>query len=303
MNEAQSGERRLLLVDGHAQAYRAFHAIRRLVSPEGKPVNAIFGFIKMFECLRAWLKPSHLVVVWDGGLAPERLAMLPEYKAQRPSMPVDLVGQLDEMTAYLGAAGVASLCQPEVEADDWIATLAKGGLAWAGQVVIASADKDFMQLVGERVGLVNANDKPPVIWTADEVRKRTGVKPEQVVDWLSLIGDTVDNIPGVPGIGPKTATKLLSQFGSVAGLYERLGDVEPETLREKLRSAEGRVRRNQTMIRLKDDVRGDSGESACRLRAVEVARLRELYRKWGFKSLEKGLEAGKPAMRQTDLLL
>jgi len=303
MKEAESPERRLLLVDGHAQAYRAFHAIRRLVSPAGKPVNAVFGFIKMFERLRAWLKPSHLVVVWDGGLAPERLAILPEYKAQRPPMPADLAEQFDEMVAYLGAAGVASLCRPEVEADDWIATLAKDGLGWAGQVVIVSADKDFMQLVGERVGLVNANDKPPMIWTVDEVLKRTGVKPEQVVDWLSLIGDTVDNIPGVPGIGPKTATKLLSQFGSIASLYTRLLEVEPETVREKLRSAEGRLRRNQTMIRLKDDVRGDSGETACRPRAIEVERLRELYRKWGFKSLEQGLEAGKPAMRQTDLLL
>jgi len=294
---------RLLIVDGHAYAYRAFHAIRELLGPSGQPTNAIYGFVKMLQKMRAALEPSHLIVVWDGGLDAGRIAAHPEYKSHRPEMPEGLRPQLDELVQYLAGAGIASFRGDGIEADDYIACLARRAAAAGCAVVIASSDKDFMQLVGERVGLVNANDKPPMIWTVDEVLKRTGVKPEQVVDWLSLIGDTVDNIPGVPGIGPKTATKLLSQFGSIASLYTRLLEVEPETVREKLRSAEGRLRRNQTMIRLKDDVRGDSGETACRPRAIEVERLRELYRKWGFKSLEQGLEAGKPAMRQADLLL
>ena len=107
----------LLIVDGHAYAYRAFYAIRHLTSPAGAPTNAIYGFIKMLLKLRTRLQPTHLVVAWDGGLAPERMALLPGYKAQRPSMPADLDSQMDEMVAYLRAARVASICEEGVEAD------------------------------------------------------------------------------------------------------------------------------------------------------------------------------------------
>ena len=116
---------RLLIVDGHAYAYRAFHAIRELRAPDGKPTNAIYGFVKMLEKMRTIVAPSHLIVVWDGGLSAARMAMLPEYKAQRPEMPVDLRPQLDEMVDYLGAAGIASYCNPGIEADDYIACLAR----------------------------------------------------------------------------------------------------------------------------------------------------------------------------------
>ena len=116
---------RALIIDGHAYAYRAFHAIRRLNSPVGRPTNAIFGFVKMLSRMRGWLNPSHLAVVWDGGLSGERTTALPEYKAQRPEMPADLAAQLDEIVAYLNAAGLCSICDEGVEADDYIAALAK----------------------------------------------------------------------------------------------------------------------------------------------------------------------------------
>ena len=115
----------LLIIDGHAYAYRAFHAIRELRSPGGQPTNAIYGFVKMLAKMRAVIAPSHLMVVWDGGLSSERTALLPEYKAQRPGMPDDLKPQLDEIVAYLKAAGVASFCREGVEADDYIACLAR----------------------------------------------------------------------------------------------------------------------------------------------------------------------------------
>lgn len=282
---------RLLIVDGHAYAYRAFHAIRALRSPSGAPTNGIFGFIKMLTKMRAALTPSHLVVVWDGGLNADRMTALPEYKAQRPEMPEDLAVQMDEMVAYLGAAGIASFCQDGVEADDYIACLARRGAQAGMDVVIASSDKDFMQLVSPRIGLLNPNDKTETIWGAEQVRAKTGVSPVQIVDWLALIGDTVDNIPGVPGVGPKTAAELLNQFGSVTELYQHLDAVKSERLRGALQAAASVVRRNVELVRLKDELPctqelGDLQEQPARDEA-----LRELYARWGFRSLLTDLEA------------
>jgi len=220
---------RLLIIDGHAYAYRAFHAIRGLRSPSGQPTNAVYGFVKMLAKMRAAIEPTHLIVVWDGGLSAERTAVLPEYKAQRPAMPDDLKPQLDEITGYLKAAAVASFCGEGVEADDYIACLARRASDAGMTVVIASSDKDFMQLVSARVGLLNPGDKSGTVWTDVQVRAKTGVEPSQIVDWLSLTGDSVDNIPGVPGVGPKTAAELLKQFGSVTALYERLDEVKSES--------------------------------------------------------------------------
>ena len=138
---------RLLIVDGHAYAYRAFHAIRELRAPTGQPTNAIYGFIKMLAKMRATLAPTHLIVVWDGGLCAERMAALPEYKAHRPEMPADLGPQIDEIMRYLEAANLASLCREGVEADDYIACLAHRAFDANMEVVIASSDKDLMQLV------------------------------------------------------------------------------------------------------------------------------------------------------------
>jgi DNA polymerase I len=281
---------RLLIVDGHAYAYRAFHAIRSLRSPEGRPTNAIYGFVKMLAKMRAILEPTHLIVVWDGGLSAERLAALPEYKAQRPEMPDDLKPQFDEMTDYLKAAGVVSFCREGVEADDYIACLARRAADAGLAVVIASSDKDFMQLVSQRIGLLNANDKTETIWTDEQVRAKAGVDPSQIVDWLSLTGDSVDNIPGVPGVGPKTAAELLNQFGSVPALYERLDEVRSEKLRANLRAAEPVVRRNRDLVRLREDLSCEFSPDELVEKPADAGRLRELYRRWGFKSLLAALE-------------
>ena len=216
---------RLLIVDGHAYAYRAFHAIRELSGPSGQPVNAIYGFVKMLQKMRLALAPSHLIVVWDGGLDAGRLAAHPEYKSHRPEMPEGLRPQLDELVHYLSAAGIAGYRGDGIEADDYIACLARRSAAVGCAVVIASSDKDFMQLVTPQIGLFNPNDKTGAVWSRDQVVAKTGVEPDQVVDWLALIGDAVDNIPGVPGVGPKTATELLKQFGSAAALLARLDEV------------------------------------------------------------------------------
>jgi DNA polymerase-1 len=276
---------RLLIVDGHAYAYRAFHAIRELRSPSGQPTNAIYGFVKMLARMRAVVEPTHWVVVWDGGLSAERVAALPEYKAQRPEMPADLKPQLAEIVSYLQAARIASICQEGVEADDYIAGLARRAAEAGMSVVIASGDKDFMQLVSGRIGLLNPNDKSEAVWADQRVREKTGVTPSQVVDWLSLTGDSVDNIPGVTGVGPKTAAELLNRFGSIDALYEGLSEVKSEKLRANLRAAEDVVRRNRELVRLRDELPGTVPPAELGEQPADAGRLRELYRRWGFKTL------------------
>jgi DNA polymerase-1 len=281
---------RLLIIDGHAYAYRAFHAIRGLRSPDGRPTNAIYGFVKMLAKMRAAIEPTHLIVVWDGGLDAGRIAVLPAYKAQRPGMPDDLKSQLDEIVSYLRAAGVASFCREGMEADDYIACLARRAVEAGMEVIIASSDKDFTQLVSERIGLLNPNDKSEKIWTDEQVRAKAGVEPSQVVDWLSLTGDSVDNIPGVPGVGPKTAAELLGQFGSVRVLYERLDEVKSERLRAALRASADVVRRNRELVRLRDDLPCEFSPDELAEKPADAGRVRELYRRWGFKTLLAALE-------------
>ena len=292
MNPSEaSNATRLLIVDGHAYAYRAFYAIRQLNSPEGLGTNAIYGFIKMLVKMQARVKPTHVAVIWDGGLDAERMALLPEYKAQRPASPADLDRQIEEIQEYLCHAGIQSCQQDGVEADDLICVLCNEAVADGFEVVIASSDKDFMQLVSERVGILNPNDKSEAIWGAAEVRAKTGVEPNQVLDWLCLIGDSVDNIPGVPGIGPKTAADLLKEFGSIDGIYAGLERVKSERMRNLLRDAEAIVRKNQNLIWLNATVQSSLKVEGCLTGAASDERLIELYRRWGFKTMLHELEA------------
>ncbi|MCX6860790.1 MAG: hypothetical protein NTX70_11280 [Verrucomicrobia bacterium] len=278
----------LLLVDGHAYAYRAFYAIRSLNSPEGAPTNAIYGFVKMLQKMENILRPTHRLVLWDRGLAAERMAELPEYKQQRAPTPEDLERQFPQIESWLEAAGIAAWSHPETEADDWIGTYARRAEAQGWRTVVASSDKDFMQLVSDRVGLFNPNDKIEKVWTAAEVVAKTGVRPEQVVDWLSLIGDAVDNIPGVPGVGSKTATQLLQKYDSIESLMGRLAEVKSESQRTNLQASADSLLRNRRLISLRTDLVGGPDLQALRIEspdAVRRERLGTMYRKWGFRSL------------------
>lgn len=292
---------RLLLVDGHAYAYRAFHAIRSLNAPDGSPTNAIFGFIKMLQKMQATLKPSHLLVTWDGGLAEERLAALPEYKANRPSTPDALAAQLPQLEAWLDAAGLPQWVQDGTEADDWIGTYARRAEQQGWNVVIASSDKDFLQLINDRIGMFNPNDKSEKIWSPADVVAKTGVEPAQIVDWLALVGDAVDNIPGVPSVGPKTAADLLKRFGSVDALYARVAEIKSEHQRNALLGAADAVRRNQLMVRLKCDL--SDGPELDRMvpRDPDRPALRGMYQRWNFRSLLA--ELGEPGELQQGSLL
>lgn len=296
----------LLIIDGHAYAYRAFHAIRSLNSPSGQPTNAIFGFVKMTERMIQSLEPTHVLVAWDGGLAPERTGLHPEYKAQRPPTPDALAIQLPQIQHWVDLKGLAQIERDDIEADDWIATYTLRARDQGWKVVIASADKDFLQLVSSDVGILNPNDKTGRVWTAEDVVAKTGVEPHQIVDWLTLIGDSVDNIPGVPGVGTKTATQLLRQFGSLEAVYQQIDAITSIRTRTSLEHSKEQVRRNQELIRLRANISDGPTLDALTIRAFQREPLAAFYKERGFRSLHAQiapLEDSYPsALSQPDLL-
>ena len=180
--------------------------------------------------------------------------------------------------------------QEGCEADDCIAALAVRAAAAGLPVVIASSDKDFMQLVSGGVRLLVPHDKTESLWDVEHVRRKTGVEPAQIVDWLSLVGDASDNIPGVPGIGSKTAADLLGQFGSIDAMYARLAEVRSERARTALQTAERTVRRNQKLIRLNDTMPYDLPLEELAAGESDAEEQRRLYSGWGFRHLLQGLE-------------
>jgi DNA polymerase I len=294
-------ESRLLLVDGHAYAYRSFHAIRSLNAPDGSPTNALFGFIKALQKLIACTTPTHVLVVWDGGLDSARMVDLPDYKANRAPTPDALDVQLPQLAQWLDAAGWPQLQREGTEADDWIGTYATLAAQAGWSVVIASPDKDFLQLVNDRIGIFNPNDKTEKIWTPADVEAKTGVLPHLIADWLALIGDSVDNIPGVPGVGPKTATDLLKKYGSAEAAIAAAPSIKAEKLRTELMAASETLRRNQRMVRLKCDLPDGPPLEASAPRPRDVATLRDMYRRWGFRGLLSELGEAPAAPVQGDL--
>ena len=287
----------LLLVDGHAYAYRSFYAIRNLNGPDGTPTNAIFGFVKTLIKMRERCEPTHLAVVWDGGLDETRTTELPGYKDTRDPMPDDLETQLDQIVEWLEASGIVSICEDDREADDGIATLARQAEQSGFKTIIASADKDFFQLINSRIALLNPNDKTEKLWGETEVRAKTGVNPSQIVDWLSLVGDAVDDIPGVPGVGPKTAANLLNQFGSLNAILERLEEVKSDRIRGLLDEMRETLARNQRLVRLLEDIPLDLTPTDLQPSEKNYDSLQSLYTRWGFRGLLRDLEVS----RQVDL--
>ena len=245
----------------------------------------MFGFIKMLQQLEQLWKPTHWAVVFDGGMPEERLAKLPTYKAQREPMPDPLRAQFADMERYLQAAGIQSIRMDRQEADDVIATIASA--APAG-VLIATSDKDLYQLINERVFMISPS-KVGAKMGRQEVFDKTGVWPESIVPWLALTGDAVDNIPGVPGVGPKTAAKLLAQFGSLDTLWARLEEVSSQRIREALVAHREEVVRNVGLVTLRRDLPVSAPVQSMSVRRPDPARLLPFYEEMEFTSMAKGL--------------
>lgn len=228
-----------ILVDGSSYLFRAYHVpqLQRMTNSEGMMTGAIFGVINMLKSLINEYQPTHMAVVFDAKGKTFRNDLYPEYKANRPPMPEDLRQQIEPIHKIVEAMGLPLLVVEGVEADDVIGTLAKQACAEGRETLISTGDKDMAQLVSDNVTLINTMDKNNPITDYDRVIEKFGVKPDQIIDFLALVGDKVDNIPGVNKCGPKTAVKWLSEYGSMQGVIDnadKIGGKIGENLREAL---------------------------------------------------------------------
>jgi DNA polymerase-1 len=244
-----------LLVDGFNLVYRCFFAIPELTRADGLPTNALHGWVKSLWMLADQEHPDAILVFFDLGGAQDKLAIHPEYKAQREEMPDGLVRQLPYVKALTRAMGFVGIEQDGVESDDLLASQAVA-LARAGHdVLIVSSDKDFAQIVDSRVQIMlpppSAN--PKIGWRrmdATGVQEKFGVPPSMIADYLALVGDTSDNIPGLAGVGPKTAAKWLTEFGSLEGVLANCAQLKPDRFRELICTEAERLRRNLKLTTL-----------------------------------------------------
>src|SRR2546422_400902 len=215
-------ERTLLLVDGSSYLYRAFHALPELKSPQGEPTGAIYGVLNMLRRLAADYEAQARAVVFDAKGRTFRDDQYPEYKAHRAPMPDELSAQVAPLSEAIRALGWPVLVVEGVEADDVIATLADEATRRGWRAVISTGDKDLAQLVDSRVTLVNTMSNETL--DIEGVKLKFGVPPEKIVDYLTLVGDAIDNIPGVDKVGPKTAARWLNQYGSLEGVIAHAGE-------------------------------------------------------------------------------
>ncbi|MFZ4778095.1 MAG: 5'-3' exonuclease [Terrimicrobiaceae bacterium] len=250
---------RLLLVDGHYYLYRSFYAIRSLTNSRGEPTNAIYGYAKAIRKMLADLKPDLAAVVWDAGLPERRTTLQPAYKQNRKEMPDDLRSQEEWLQEHITLFGPASVQSENTEADDLIASYARAAAAEGVDVVIATNDKDILQLTCDKICIystakADTGSESFRLLGVPEVREKWGVEPSQIADVLALTGDSSDNIPGVPGIGGKTAVALISAHGSIENLLSNPAAIANEKQREKILAARDLIIANREMVRLDEDL-------------------------------------------------
>ncbi len=244
-----------LLIDGFNLAYRCFFAIPELTRADGFPTNALHGWVKSIWRFADQERPDGMFVFFDLGGAQDRLALHPEYKAQRAEMPDALAKQIPCLKSFTRAMGLAVIEQNGVESDDLLAAQAVAFARAGDDVLIVSSDKDFAQIVSDRIKILlpppAAN--PKLGWRtmgAAGVVEKFGVPPSQIADYLALVGDTSDNIPGLKGVGPKTAVKWLQQHGTLEAIISAAGAIEPERFRDPLRAATDLLRLNRKLVTL-----------------------------------------------------
>ncbi len=270
-----------ILVDGSSYLYRAFHAMPSLSNSRGEPTGAVYGVINMLRKLLKEYEPEHIAVVFDAKGKTFRDDLYPEYKANRPPMPKELQQQIEPIHAIIRAMGIPLLVIDGVEADDVIGTLARQATERGMETLISTGDKDLAQLVNDHVTLINTmND---AVLTPQSVKEKFGVPPDKIVDYLALIGDSVDNIPGVPKVGPKTAAKWLQKWGSLDGIIAHADEIKGK-VGENLRNALDRLPLSRRLVTIKQDVELPVTPEQLVRKPPDVAALRKLYRQLEFKS-------------------
>ncbi|HRK62618.1 MAG TPA: DNA polymerase I [Candidatus Omnitrophota bacterium] len=286
----------LYLIDGNGFFYRAYYAIQGLTNSKGEPTNAIYGFITSVEKLIGTYQPDYLAVCFDRREATFRHDKYEEYKANRKPMPEDLVSQVEPIKEYCKLAGIACFEKAGFEADDLIGTMARRGKEDGLNVVIASSDKDMLQLVEPGIRVLNFH-KDQKFYDEAAVRERfEGLGPEQIVDLMALMGDGSDNIPGVPGVGEKTALKLMKEFHSVDSLRKNVEKVASKSQREKLISHDKDLLLSRELATIEKNVEMDLEWDALCWSPAAAENLLPFYKRYEFYSLLRGLEAKTPSI-------
>ncbi len=282
----------LLLVDGSSYLYRAFHVIRDLQTSSGEPTNAIYGVINMLRRLHKDFPAEYSACVFDAKGKTFRDEMYAEYKANRPAMPDELAMQIDPLKEIIAAMGWPMLEITGVEADDVIGTLARAAEQAGLRVVISTGDKDITQLVSPQVTLVNTMSNETL--DVAGVEKKFGVPPERMVDYLTLIGDSVDNVPGVSKVGPKTAVKWLTQYGTLDAVVQNAGDIGG-VVGNNLREALDWLPQARALLTIKCDVELPVQIEGLAPRQQDTAKLAALFERFEFKTWRRELEGGDAA--------
>ncbi len=273
----------LYLVDGSSYIYRAYHTTGGLTNSQGFPTGAIFGFANMLEKTVRDKHPSHLAVIFDARGPTFRHERYAAYKANRPPMPEDLAAQIPKIHEMVAAYNIPALSEPGFEADDIIATLVRRAVADDWNVVIVSGDKDLMQLVGDRV--IMWDPQRDVEYDPVAVEAKFGVPPSRLLDLLALVGDTSDNVPGIPGVGPKTAAKLLAEYPSLEDLYERLDSLSQKKLKDKLAAHRDQAFLSRDLVRLQEEVARAPDPEDLAVQEPNEEALRSLFKEWEFVRL------------------
>jgi DNA polymerase-1 len=291
--------RPLVLVDGSSYLYRAFHAIPMLSTKAGEPTNAVLGVVNMLYKLLDDVKPTHMAVVFDAPGKTFRKDLYAEYKANRPPMPDELRAQVQPLLDAIEAMGIPLLRIEGVEADDVIGTLARQAAAAGSATVISTGDKDLAQLVDDYVTLVNTMDDTRLDRAA--VQQKFGVTPAQIVDYLALVGDPIDNIPGIAGVGPKTAVKWLQQYGDLETLKARAAEVSGK-IGERLRESLTMLDLSKQLATIRCDLELPLKSQDLALQPQDSARLGALFERLEFTRLlrrARGETAPAPASAAT----
>jgi len=274
-------KKKLVLVDGSSYLFRAFHAMPPLTGPAGQPTGAMYGVLNMLRKLLEEYRPEYFAVVFDASGKTFRDDLYPEYKANRPPIPEDLRPQIEPLHETIRAQGLPLLVVPGVEADDVIGTLARQAEGQGLQVLISTGDKDLAQLVDADVTLLDTMyDK---VSDPDGVLAKFGVPPERIIDFLALVGDSVDNIPGVPKVGPKTAAKWLNQYGDLDAVIARADEVKGK-IGDNLRASLEQLPLSRELATIRCDLELDVAPDALVPTDADLGLLRELYATHGFST-------------------
>jgi len=288
----------LVLVDGSSYLYRAFHAMPSLTNSAGKPTGAVYGVTNMLRRLLREYDPHHIAVVFDAKGKTFRDTLYEEYKANRPSMPDALAAQIPPLHDIIRAMGLPLLIEEGVEADDVIGTLALQAVAQDMEVVVSTGDKDMAQLVNGHVRLVNTMTE--TVLDPEGVEERFGVPADRIVDYLALVGDKVDNIPGIEGVGPKTAVRWLQRYGSLEGVMAHAEEIKGKA-GERLRQTLEQLPLYRDLVTIKQDVPLEQGPQLLRRQPPDQETLKALYtqlefRNWLSELLDAAPESGEPGV-------